>query len=148
MTNITYGEELNLKSELINGTNGKYELNKDNTIINEGNLDNLTFKNLDAGNYTLTVYNDGDENHKSSYESLNFTVFKKHATLEINPVKELNFNDDVNITYHLTDNAEGFINIQLFKNNELILNDTLNQTGTINLFKLSSSEYKVNITYL
>ena len=148
MTNITYGEELNLKSELINGTNGKYELNKDNTIINEGNLDNLTFKNLDAGNYTLTVYNDGDENHKSSYESLNFTVFKKHATLEINPVKELNFNDDVNITYHLTDNAEGFINIQLFKNNELILNDTLNQTGTINLFKLSSGEYKVNITYL
>ena len=142
ITDISYGDKLTPSIELINGTEGRYELYKD-SLQESGNIKNIQLNNLNAGNYTLIIFNDGDENHKSSNITQNFTVLKVTPILSINPIDDVVFNTTLTVQFTINKHP---VSVSILKDNILVQlkNTTLNYVDFDNL---NIGDYNVEVKY-
>ena len=147
-TNITYLEDITFTISLINGSSGSYQLNKGNSFVKRGVLSNtLKFSSLSAGNYSLTLYNNGDSNHISSSKTIHFTVFKKTPTITIPRITNKAYGNSVNVSYSIDNGLSGEFNVSVYKSNVLIASKVLS-SNYCTFDSLESASYRVVVTYL
>ena len=89
---ITYGNVLNASYIVINETGVSASvINRDSGVVytcgaGEITDNNIIVAGLAAGNYTLVVCNDGNENISASSDSFNFTIYKASSSVTIKSV--------------------------------------------------------------
>lgn len=122
VSDSTYGEDAAVTVTAYNGNGGLNEsfsgnvlveikdignviVNKSNVFLTNG-VGSVTFSNLNAGNYTVSLSANDTEEYKFSSESATFTVNKAASALDIDAVIELDAGTPLNITVK-TVNATG-----------------------------------------
>ena len=81
--------------------------------------DKITISGLNAGKYTIKIYNAGDENHTDSFDVETFTVNKATVTIEPVVTGDKVVDGEVNITFTVPKVRDGVVNITI-DGNELI----------------------------
>ena len=130
----------------INGT-GFYEIVQNSTVIKSGNLSTpVLFSNLNAGVYTITAYNNGDDNHRKSIKSTSFTIKKITPSIAINPISDVNYSDIVNISFRIDNSIKNKVNVSVLRD-DLVLSKIINTTET-GFSNLDAGNYTVKVQYL
>ncbi|WP_458403362.1 Ig-like domain repeat protein [Methanobrevibacter sp.] len=111
--NITYPSDLVAEINITNRTFATYEIaDGSGNIVRMGIADsnNITVKGLNAGNYTLTVKNQGNENVSNASASKTFTVAKLDTQIYSNDEV---YNSTVTITVYVDEDATGFVELEI-----------------------------------
>ena len=137
--NITYGDKLTPSITLINGTTGNYTLNNQT-----GDLKNLKLNNLNADNYILTIFNDGDENHNPSNITQSFTVLKTTPTILINSIDDVIFNSTLTVSYST---ATYPVCVSIIKDN-IVLQSKNTTLSYADFDGLAIGDYNLEVKYL
>ena len=147
-SNITCFDNITFNISLINGSSGSYQLNKGNSVVKRGFLSNtLVFYSLSAGNYSLTIYNNGDSNHISSSKTIYFTVFKITPSITISKIADRTYGNSVNVSFSIDNGLSGEFNVSVYKSNVLIASEVVS-TNYCTFDLLDSASYEVVVTYL
>ena len=139
---ITYGGTVTINATL-EGGNGYYQLFKGENLVKSNATLLETFNNLAGGNYTLIVFNNGDENHNKSNISTTFKVKKASPQISIIPK---NFTVDEMISFEVSGNNNFTLTIGIYKNNILITNKTISGDNVV-FDKLDAGNYSVLLNF-
>ena len=114
LSDITYGEALNVTAKLDANTTGEVtftvgDITKTAKIINGKVV--LSFNNLDAGVYNLSAFYGGDNHYIAATNSTAFEVLKANSTIFLKSNAVLG--ENILIYAYLPQNASGFVSFSM-----------------------------------
>ena len=149
IVNVTYDGDVTVEFGVENRTEvtcivktvpGKVVMSLDDV---KGN--SIKLSGLGAGNYTVTIINSNSDNYIGDEKSSNFTVFKAHSLVNINPIKSITYPDTVGVTYTIV-NSTAVTYIVKTKNGAVaVSNTTLTNNDKITLPLLDAGEYIITV---
>ena len=129
-----------------NKTLVNYKITKNNLIIKQGDYNNLTsaLENLNVGKYTLTITNNGDENHNQSSDFAIFEVLKANSKIIIPNIGSVVYNTVQNISFEVYNRTSV---TYIIRNNisKVVVQNTTLTDNTISLRGLSCGQYTLEI---
>ena len=103
-----------ISTEIANRTTLTFSISKDGAEVKAGNyeeLDGVILK-LGAGDYTITITNEENENYTSSNDTANFKIKKAHSQVSINPINNVTYGNEVTILFSITNKTTAFYTIK------------------------------------
>ena len=133
-----------INAAFANNTTVTFAISKNRSGTISGNYDDLNdaLSGLGAGNYTITITNEGDENHTSSNATADFEIRKADTLVRIAPINNVTYGNPVTINLNITNRTNAVYNITL--KGQPIRSDQIN-TNKITLNNLNAGEYDVII---
>ena len=146
MSSLVYGFNSYASFKVVNGS-GTYNVVHAGSVIKSGSLSKpVSLSDLNAGTYTINAYNNGDANHLSSTDSFTFTLRKATPKLTLNSIDDLNYLDNLTVSFTLDNNLNSPVNVTLIKDNVLIESRLINGRETTFNY-LNAGDYVVKVTY-
>ena len=164
VSNITYGDNETIKYNVIEGATGTVNITVtgDNGVTKtftdvpiENGTVGVNVADLPAGNYSVNVTYNGDNNYKSSSSVANFSVSKASPTLSVNTT-DIDYNTTEPVKVNVTGVEGGDVptgNVTVIVRNasgEVVYNKTHpieNGVVTVPVENLPAGDYDVNVTY-
>ena len=142
--NITYGGILNLEIGLTNSSNGTYKLYHNNIFLKQDDLtDKITLTDLNAGNYTIEISNNVDENHIKTTKTVEFKVIKAQTQI-ISQIINMVYTNNITIPF----SADGTGNITVtITGNKTKINKTVSIEEKELILFLDAGEYNITLNY-
>ena len=147
VTNITYGEDEVIIATPQRGVDGNFTfyikdiLNQ--TVEIEMGQASWTLVDFPAGNYTVTVTYNGNENYNPVSQSKNFTISKAESKIEIS-IDDVNYGDEI-IAVVTGVNVTG--NVTVTVNNKDYPVEVVNNRGNVTIDKLDVGKYNATVTF-
>ena len=139
--NITYGKALTIEySDNYNATFNIVISDENGNVVFDvyTNATNVIVSDLAAGNYTLMVTNEGNDNIIGTSEFKNFTVYKANPKMKVTAQGN-------EITVKLANDATG--NVSTIINGKEESYPVVNGTAIIPLYHLKPGNYSFNVKY-
>ena len=147
LNNITWGEVLNVKIGGVNLTSAIIEIRdaSGNVIYqNESYITEFNVESLDAGIYTLTCINVGDDEHASSSVTAIFEVYKIGSKVVIEDFTSIDALNDYQINFNVFNRTDVIVTIADVKTGAIILNT--NVSGDCICVNLLAGVYNLTVT--
>ncbi len=148
LDNITCGEVLNVKVECINFTGAVIEITDDSGEVifrQTGDMTEINVESLDAGVYTLTYTNVGDDEYESCSVIATFEVYKIGSdVLIVDKVDSIYALNDYRINFTVSNRTNVTAKIVDLKNGEVVLNRTVD--GDCLYVNLLAGSYNLTVT--
>ncbi|WP_295115897.1 right-handed parallel beta-helix repeat-containing protein, partial [uncultured Methanobrevibacter sp.] len=148
LDNITSGEVLNVKVECTNFTGAVIEISDASGEVifrQTGDMTELSVESLDAGVYTLTYTNVGDEEYESSSVIATFEVYKIESDVVIlDKVDSIYAFNDYRINFTVSNRANVTAKIVDLKTGEVIVN--MSVYGNCLYVNLLAGSYNLTVT--
>ena len=146
LNNITWGEVLNVKIGGVNLTSAIIEIRdaSGNVIYqNESYITEFNVESLDAGIYTLTCINVGDDEHASSSVTAIFEVYKIGSKVVIEDFTSIDALNDYQINFNVFNRTDVIVTIADLTG-AIILNT--NVSGDCICVNLLAGVYNLTVT--
>ena len=120
VNNVTYGNDVSIGFTVLNATTVRINVATEDlqpvynvTIaVNQSEYaDSLVLSNVLPGKYIVVVYNEDDDKYEFSSTSANFTVDKAKSSVEIKPIENVNYGNDVSIGFNVLNATTIHINV-------------------------------------
>lgn len=147
LNNITYGEVLNVKVECINFTDAIIEIRDasgDIIYSQTGNVTEFSVKSLDAGIYTLTYTNTGNDEYESNSAIATFEVYKIGSDVDIKDFDSIDAFNDYPIKFTVTNRTDVTVTIVELNTGKIILNTSAH--GDCIYVNLLAGVYNLTVT--
>ena len=119
ISGLTYGDALTVNFDIDNRSDVEVVISDSNNkkvLYETAYLNEIYAYDLDAGTYTVTVNNLGNEMFKPSHDSKNFTIHKAGSLVTIEDIDNVNYGSESIISLNVVN--ETTINYILKKGNE------------------------------
>ncbi len=147
LNNITWREVLNVKIGGVNLTSAIIEIRdaSGNVIYqNESYITEFNIESLDAGIYTLTCINVGDDEHASNSVTAIFEVYKIGSKVVIEDFTSIDALNDYQINFNVFNRTDVIVTIADLKTDKIILNT--NVSGDCICVNLLAGDYNLTVT--
>ncbi|WP_405306898.1 Ig-like domain repeat protein [Methanobrevibacter sp.] len=120
VNNVTYGNDVSIGFTVVNATTVFINVATEdlqpvyNTtiVVNDSEYaDSLVLSNVVPGNYIVVLYNEDNDNYEFSSTSANFTVDKAKSSVEIKPIENVTYGNNVSIGFTVLNATTVFINV-------------------------------------
>ena len=133
IADVTYNASVEVSYKLENGTVKNIEVYDAYGEQITADIDNSTagiviISGLNAGEYTIVIYNAGDENHTESDSGATFNVLKATATIGLEVTGDMVVDGEVNITFTVPKDRDGVVTVLV--DGREIFGFTIDENGT------------------